>query len=254
MRFAEVHEGDAPPPIAAIYAGLREAAGIPVVNLIWRHFATMPGVLEWAWAAARPAFAERSLDEGRAALGRLAPAGGPLLDLPEEARQAVAIYNRGNRTNLQILTALRLAIAGAATGGGRPDPVPCPPMLPALPPQPRIEALPPRVAATVRALAALHGMEGAQIPSLYLHLALWPDALPPLREALARRFGTGGVAALRDALLAEAGRRADRLLPVMTPPGPFPPAHRDAVLAVLAVFPGKLIAEMTAIGAMLLPE
>ena len=45
MSFAEIREADAPPEVAAIYGRLREAYGLPMTNLIWRHFTTLPGVL-----------------------------------------------------------------------------------------------------------------------------------------------------------------------------------------------------------------
>ncbi len=54
MSLPELREADAPPAIAAIYAALRDATGVPQVNLIWRHAATLPGVLDWLWAQARP--------------------------------------------------------------------------------------------------------------------------------------------------------------------------------------------------------
>jgi hypothetical protein len=46
--FAEIREAHASPAIAAIYAKIRHGSGLPLVNLIWRHFAALPGVLPWA--------------------------------------------------------------------------------------------------------------------------------------------------------------------------------------------------------------
>ena len=50
----ELREAEAPLDIAAIYAALRRASGVPLVNLIHRHLATLPGVLPWVWQAIRP--------------------------------------------------------------------------------------------------------------------------------------------------------------------------------------------------------
>lgn len=148
MSFPECPEDAAPPKVAAIYAGLRRAIGIPVVSLVRRHFATMPGVLELCWATARPAFPDRIVAKGLAAMAALVPADviqgfGAGLPVPERARLAVvlATYDRGNRTNLQVLTALRLALEGAACGGGEAEPVPEPARLPTLPRQPALDAL-----------------------------------------------------------------------------------------------------------------
>ena len=35
--------------IAEIFADIRRVLGVGVVNLIWRHLATIPGALPWAW-------------------------------------------------------------------------------------------------------------------------------------------------------------------------------------------------------------
>jgi hypothetical protein len=261
MAFAEIHEADAPPELAALYARLRDAIRIPVVNLIWRHAATLPGVLPWMVAASEDVARSLTLRSMREALTAAAAGGDPLPDVAaalDPAARAqlgtvIETYNRGNATNLLLLTALRQAIAGAAIGGGAalpPDPSP-PAMLPPLPAQPRIGALPPPVAEQVRALAARHQGIGDAIPSLYLHCALWPALLAPLDRTLAPLFADGTVARLRAALIAEAEAAAPRLLPAMTPPGPFPAEHREQMLSALAAFAGGLIAEMAGIGARL---
>jgi hypothetical protein len=264
-----VHEGDAPPEIAAIYAGLRTAIGVPIVNLIWRHFATLPGVLPWAWETTRGAIGSATVADGSArmvALVREAAPGASLSDvgpalaaLPtaEQSRVAdvVRVYNRGNQVNLQVLTAMRRFVSAGdvQAGGTRPEndgAAAATSVVASVPPMPRMEGLPDAVRAEVTALAALHD-PSVPVPSLYRHLALWPDILSPLRQALAPRFAEGRIASLRASLLGVAEDSAAALLPRLTPPGPFPAEHRDAVLRVLAVFPGKLIAEMAAIGLML---
>jgi hypothetical protein len=266
----EVHEAEAPPEVAAIYAGLRRAVGVPIVNLIWRHFATLPGVLPWAWEAARGAIGSETVAEGgarMAALVRAAPGldlpavGAALRALPAEERARVAdvvrVYNRGNQVNLQVLSAVRRFVAsGAAAGEARPqsDGEAPAPVAASVPPLPRIDDLTDAVRAEVAALAALHDPSDPVVPSLYRHLALWPGLLSPLHGALAPRFAEGRIASLRDALLGVAEESAAALLPRLTPPGPFPSEHRDAVLRVLAVFPGKLIAEMAAVGLMIEAE
>jgi len=258
MSFPEVPEPDATGETARIYDALRAAAGIPVVNLIWRHFAALPGMLPWAWEAVRPAAGSVLLAEGTARLeaAALREAGdvvGEFPALPAEAQAVVEIYNRGNCTNLQLLTALRSVLTGAAAGGGAP-PAAAPPLpsLPPTPPMPRLEALEPEAQGWVRGLAALHGpAAAAAVPSLYRHLALWPRLLPPLHAACAARMGDGSIPRGRDALLAEARAISARLLPVLRPPPNFPEAQREAVLAALDTFAGQLIAEMAVIGLLL---
>lgn len=54
LLLAEQSESDASPETLAIYAELRKLCGIPTVPLFYRHLATIPGALEWAWAALAP--------------------------------------------------------------------------------------------------------------------------------------------------------------------------------------------------------
>ncbi|MDJ0388909.1 hypothetical protein QMO56_12360 [Roseomonas sp. E05] len=261
MSFPEVAETEADGETARIYAALRAAAGIPVVNLIWRHFAALPGVLPWAWATVRPVAGSALLAEGIARLEAAAlGAGGaaavalPVLPvLPDEALAVVEIYNRGNCTNLQLLTALRRVLAGEAAGGGSPpEAAPPPPPLPPTPAMPRLEALEPAVRAQVRNLAALHGAAvAAAVPSLYRHLALWPELLAPLHAACAALMADGTLPRGRDALLAEAQALSGRMLPALRPPAAFPAEQRQAVLAALDTFAGQLIAEMAVLGLLL---
>jgi len=75
--LAEIREAEAPPAIAAIYAALHEGIGIAQVNLIWRHAAALPGVLDWLWAQAAPALAS-----GAAAAARDHITAGDLAALP----------------------------------------------------------------------------------------------------------------------------------------------------------------------------
>lgn len=263
-----MHEAEATPEVAAIYAGLRKAVGVPIVNLIWRHFATLPGVLPWAWETTRGAIGSAAVAEGSARMAALVRAAAPGLDLSaigpalgalpaeERARMAdvVRVYNRGNRVNLQVLSAVRRLVSSgipAGRAGLERGAATLAPAVGSIPPLPRMDDLPDAARAEVSALAALHDPSDPVVPSLYRHLALWPGVLPPLREALAPRFAEGRIAALRALLLAVAEESADALLPRLTPPGPFPAEHCEAVLRVLAVFPGKLIAEMAGIGLML---
>ncbi len=260
MAFAEIHEGDAPAEIARLYARLRDAVGIPVVNLIWRHAATMPGVLAWMVETAEGVMRSAAVRTEREAMLAMGDAAG-FSDFVAVARRLslsdgtmlrvmVNTYNRGNLTNLQVLTALRQAIAGAPMGGTplALDALP-PRMLPTLPAQPKLAELPPVVAAEVRMLAAFHPGIGDATPSLYLHVALIPDLLAPMRAALAPMVASGAIPALRDALIARAVAAAAQLRAGMTPPGPFPAAHAGAMLTALDAFAGGLIAEMGGIGA-----
>ena len=118
--LAEIREAEAPPAIAAIYAALNNGIGIGQVNLIWRHAAALPGVLDWLWAQAAPALASSAAAAARDGVAAA-------MDLPPAARltafagraaiaELVEVYHRGNATNLSLLTAILLRHEGMAPG------------------------------------------------------------------------------------------------------------------------------------------
>ena len=47
--------------IAEIFADIRRVLGVGVVNLIWRHLATIPGALPWAWGTVRPLYVDGTI-------------------------------------------------------------------------------------------------------------------------------------------------------------------------------------------------
>ena len=59
----ELPESQATGRIADIYDDIRRFSGVPYVSSLQRYLATLPGVLEWAWAALRPAMASGVIPE-----------------------------------------------------------------------------------------------------------------------------------------------------------------------------------------------
>ncbi len=242
MTLAEIREADAPPEVAAIYGHLRAGYGLPLVNLIWRHFATLPGILPWAWESVAPA-----LPLLPAATKRLQTALEPLPSLPlsAEAAALARLYNRGNLSNLIVLTALLRGKQGqgSATSGALPT------MLPAPAPLPRLDALSDKARREVLALAGLHGHADGVIPTLYLHLAQWPALLAPLYMSLSPLMATGRIARLREMAVAAANHEAEALRPYLAAV-PAPP-NRDMAEAALRPFVTRVIPEMVPIGLIL---
>lgn len=248
MSLPEIREAEAPPATAEVFAGLRAGTGLAQVNLIWRHAAALPGVLDWLWAQARPA-----LESGAAAGARdriaarvpLPPL--PSLDAPAGVAPLVETYNRGNVTNLAVLTAVRLRAGGLAPGAPAAT-APIGATLPAPPPLPRLDELPPPLAATVRGLAARHGLsDPTVVPSLYLHLAHWPEVVAGLPALLAPLFDGGVLAAARDAAVAAAEAEAPALVAALGP-APPPPAALAGFLPTLALFTREVIPGMVPVG------
>jgi len=122
-EFPQVPEHGVPPEIATLYADIRAVSGLPVVNLIWRHFAALPGVLPWVWGATRPLIGSAELDGARERLASgvsLPPIPPPSImawrsaGMVNRDLQRIAAMNdayiRGNLTNVLALTALRLRL------------------------------------------------------------------------------------------------------------------------------------------------
>ena len=248
VNLPEVREAEASPAIAAVYAGLRQGAGVAQVNLIWRHAAALPGVLDWLWAQAAPVLASgaaagaRDRIAARVAVPVLAP-----IPAPPGVADVVATYNRGNLTNLAVLTAIRLRAAGVAPGmpGAVAD---VGAMLPQPPPLPKLASLPPAAAALVRALAGKHGLSDASVvPSLYLHLTPWPEVMAVLPDRLAPVLSPDGVAAGRDAAVAAAEAEAPGLIAALGPAPPAP-AALDGFATTLALFTREVIPGMVPVG------
>src|ERR1700733_11692300 len=61
--LAELSEDAATGRIAEIYDEIRRFSGVPYVSSLQRYLATMPGVLEWAWDAVRPAMVSGVIPE-----------------------------------------------------------------------------------------------------------------------------------------------------------------------------------------------
>ena len=53
--LSELSEDQARGDILQIYQEIRRLSAVPMVALIWRHLATLPGTLEWAWDFLAPA-------------------------------------------------------------------------------------------------------------------------------------------------------------------------------------------------------
>jgi len=236
-QLPEIREADAPPHIAAIYADIKQVAVLPQVNLIFRYFATYPGVLEWVWQTLRPLYGSRELIEAAkqliSSIDRPGPS--PLLEAMNANQRKVAgavldAYNSGNPQNLIALTAL-VKLLDNRDGPGSPRTLVLTPredtsineasVFPALP---RRDDLPAEARELVERLAARHrpapatgscGVGGnvpAVVPSLYLHLALWPAVLGAVDAYLQPIIESGCWRARVAAVLSRADASAERLL------------------------------------------
>ena len=264
-ELPETQAGDA---TRHIYAQIKRLAGVPMVALIYRHLATIPGALEWSWDLLEPALRAGRLQQQAWELASAAriPRN---VTIPRAALRAAGIsaaderaiaavleaYNRANPVNIMAVRCLAVYLAGevgavavtAAPSSWRPPlpPEPLPPMIE-----------PPAMTPAVRELALMltdrgaRGAPSALWPSLYRHLAHWPAFLGFAGVLVPPEFAAIDAAAAR--LRQQVDAAAADLAAHMTPPDrPAPAAEdRQRLQAAIAQF-SERIPEMVVIGGLL---
>jgi len=199
--LAELPEDRASGQIAEIYDEIRRFSGVPYVSSLQRYLATMPGVLEWAWAVVRPAMVSGAIPETGWRLARsvripaLPPVSAASLRLwGVEATGLAAVRNiaenfvRVSPVNLMPGGCLRLVLTGTAPAGtGFTESWAAPAMLAAMPGNVDLGAVSADVNAVLMQLAT--EVDGKPfVPALYRQLAHWPRLLAWVATELGPRF------------------------------------------------------------------
>lgn len=198
----ELLESQATGEIAVIYGEIRRFSGVPYVSSLQRYLATLPGVLEWAWAALRPAMASGVIPETgwRLAAAVSIPPAKPIsaavlgswgIDAGALAaiRNIAANFVRVSPVNLITGACLdRLLTRDVPAGAGFPAHEWTPPaMLPPMPGNVDPAALPAQQRAVLLRFATEVGGTPF-IPALYRQLAHFPPVLTWLAHELEPRF------------------------------------------------------------------
>ena len=223
-----ITEAEATGETAEIFADLRETLGVNVVNLVWRHIATFPGALAWAWTTLRPIYVSGAVGlEARRLRSELVT---PVLsvwpgsalrcvqvDATSEAtiRRVLASYNRSKALNLVALSALVRHIDGAPFSAEAL-------LVPASSPEPGIEGSMPKLLALdevskdtadlilkINLLSDRH--HGRIVASMYRHLAHWPGFLALCYAQLAPLTADGRIAQMIESALVLADHAGARL-------------------------------------------
>lgn len=267
--LAELPEAQASGEQRRIYTEIRRLSGVPMVALIYRHLATIPGALEWAWALIESPMQGGQLQQ-RAWQLAAAAAITPARRVPRAALRVAGIgaddealihsvlnaYNRANPVNLMVVCCLARHLSGGAHATTRPADPPAwqPPTvkgsIPAM--------LPPgEMSEPVRELVSLLTDRGSARapsplwPSLYRHLANWPALLGYASLVVPPEFGAIDAAAA--ALRMQFADAADDLAPRMLPPPDLPPPvaeQHQRLQAAIHRF-SERIPEMVVIGGLL---
>jgi hypothetical protein len=188
-----ITEADATGEVAELYADIRTTLGIPLVNLIWRNLATMPGALDWAWASVKPLYISGRIQNEATALieSQKLPAVprfpaaslravGVDADAEGAIRAILASYDRSNPLNLVALSALLAVLRNTrAHANARAAPKSQQHAIDVrLPPLVNLDETPGDTAELVRAVNRL-GARGRDhiLVSMPRHLAHWPGFL-----------------------------------------------------------------------------
>lgn len=262
-----VPEGEAKGETAEIFADLKGTLGLPFVNLIWRHLATMPGALRTVWDVVRPLYLSSDLEDRGADL-RMAAAVPGIEPLPvplwecagldrsgrTEVGRLIDDYNRTNSVNFLALATARLALRGDLPHrppSRGPTPAAPRPLAFVAQPLPSLAALPSSVLSLVWAIDGLGRLApSTAIASLYRHLACWPSFLSVAYAALLPHHQTGTLQTAQQTLVVEGrGIAQEDLLPLLPPPVfVLDPEMRGRVLDALQDFTSFMIGRMTVMG------
>jgi hypothetical protein len=263
MAFlAEVAERDATGSTREIYEEMKRLGGVPMVALIFRHLATLPGGIEWTWNAIGPAWRDGRLQEAAWRIAGETPLE-PLAKMPREALAALDVddagrgeirivldaYNRANPENmLSVLCLLRLLEGAEAEKplDGRtwtPPPVPGP-----LVAMTDVSTMPREVAALLELVAAPGDGDGPRVvQSLYRHFGHRPQFLALAITLLRQRFDDGSIDRSVMLLRASMNAAADALVRALSATA----APHPGIRTVCERFGGAVIPQMIVVGRLL---
>jgi hypothetical protein len=266
----EIKEEDAADRIAALYDDLRAVIGVPIVNLIFRHMATVSGCLDWTWETLRPLYISGEIPKAADTLtadilpGHMADLTKPiaLAQLNEEdigaIDQVLNSYGRANPMNAVGLQVIHYVLEGTPrtavkehapplsdgvllTPSGLKD------LLPMVDPTSAAESV---KSALNRLARQIHGGDTGVIPSLYRHFGAWPVFLEALEAALEPAL-SGGIEDAAQGMLAQSKAVAHELyLNLRLPKQPPNSQSIDALKKLIEQFPVN-ICRMTVLATLL---
>jgi hypothetical protein len=186
--FPAVAEAAATGETAELFADIRATVGVRVVNLVWRHLATMDGALPWAWAAVKPLYVQGIADQAAVHFRRtmILPKLGSLAgEQPQSVDDVLASYDHSNTINLFALGPLWCWLRGDGAPVGQPEGGPrLPPLDITLPKLASAEDVSPETWALVLRLNGFGDPRPIILASMYRHLAHAPAFLLKLEAAL----------------------------------------------------------------------
>lgn len=262
-----VAEAEAYGEISAIFADIRAVYRVSVVNLIWRHLATIPGALAWTWSTVRPLYVDgrvaRAAEFLRAEMALppcpvippfvFAAAGLGGVEMTG-IRAVLAAYDRTNPMALVALSVARAQLDGPwhgdAAAGDAPKDIGAELELPRLL---SLDEMEPHTASLVLALNRIGSQRADSIlASMYRNLAHWPGYLSLAWTLLAPLDEGDALISTIETVRARATELARQLaLPETATPMTLALEHHPVVAAALDRFTSDAIGRMVVICAVL---
>jgi hypothetical protein len=199
---------------AEIFADIRITLNVEVVNLVWRHLATMPGALEWVWASLKPLYLGSAVTRAEYVRRNLTLPHVPALShdaLSAAGIDAAALssirvildsYQHTNALALVCFSAFLARFDRAEPTRAVVPPVGdessyVPPNRVVLPRLIPIAEMPPPLARLVHELNGFgEDSDPALLASMYRHLAHWPAYLALIRTFLIPLHQSGKLSSL----------------------------------------------------------
>ena len=253
----EVAEAEATGDVALVFEEIRRTYAVPYVSSLFRHLATYPGLLPWAWRILRPALlsgAVQRLAWERVDVAELPP-------LPRLSREALAhlgvdatglpairtvceSFTRVSPINLAVAACLA-RLLGERQCGTEPamvalEPADLPAPLPAMP------VMVPAAEMTQETRAVLATFETdlageVFVPGLWRILAHWPGLLGSLSASFAPLLRDPAVLDACERIAERITAVAPSVLSTLEPPSepaPLTPAETAAVLSGIRTYRG----------------
>ena len=254
--FREVAEAEATGDIALVYDEICRTYAVPYVSSLFRHLATYPGLLPWAWRILRPALlsgAVQHLAWSRVDVAELPP-------LPRLSREALAglgvdagslteirtvcrSFTRVSPINLVVAACLARLLGRGPTGAAPAitlEPASLPARLPAMPGMVPAAAMTPETKAVLATFETELAGE-AFVPGLWRILAHWPGFLAHLSASLAPLLLDPAVADTCERIAERVTAVAPAVLATLetpTEPAPLAPGEIAAVLSAIRTYRG----------------
>ena len=226
IAISAISENEATGEVTEIYDDIKSTLGNGVVNLIWRHLATIDGALPWVWNALKPLYVDDALKNEAAFVCESIEL--PSIGiLPNAALQAVNVsdqdklticdvldsYNKGNAFNLLAFSALTVLPSDkketALSSVTFVEDINIPDIVP-------LDNITGATKDLVLALSQLGAPDGSKIiPSLYRHLAYWPGFLSLSWSIIAPLHVDGRLGSMVDLTYRLAEKRAANIADVV---------------------------------------